>query len=165
VALAGAALGGQEAPVHRGRRGAQARPPHARGAEAVARAPEPSGGSGLGALASTRDEAARPTSRRAERHLDGANGSVRVTFLVRAPGRAEGVDVAQSRSMSGELLRCVTNELSGRMIGTPTTDAVGVSVTFRLRPTDAPATQSTQPGPTSQTSEPSQATQARATRL
>jgi hypothetical protein len=60
-------------------------------------------------------------------------GTIELRFLVRAPGRAEGVDVAQSRGMSSDIVRCVASSLAGRPVGAPTSDPVAVSVTIRLK--------------------------------
>jgi hypothetical protein len=59
--------------------------------------------------------------------------TIELRFLVRAPGRAEGVDVAQSRGMSSDIVRCVTSSLAGRSVGAPTSDPVAVSVTIRFK--------------------------------
>jgi hypothetical protein len=59
--------------------------------------------------------------------------TVELRFLVRAPGRAEGVDVVQSRGMSSDIVRCVTSSLAGRPVGAPTSDPVAVSVTVRFK--------------------------------
>jgi hypothetical protein len=67
---------------------------------------------------------------------DGAlrgEGTIELRFLVRAPGRAEGVDVAQSRGVSGDAVRCVAAALAGRVVGAPTADPVGVSITVRFK--------------------------------
>jgi hypothetical protein len=62
-----------------------------------------------------------------------SEGSIELHFLVRAPGRAEGVDVAQSRGMSGDAVRCVAAALAGRVVGAPTADPVGVAMTVRFK--------------------------------
>jgi hypothetical protein len=64
-------------------------------------------------------------------------GTIDLRFLVRAPGRAEGVDVVQSRGMSSDIVRCVASSLAGRPVGAPTNDPVAVSLTVRFKQ-DAP---------------------------
>jgi hypothetical protein len=54
-------------------------------------------------------------------------------FLVRAPGKAEGVDVGESHGMSADMVRCMRSTLAGRSVGAPSTDPVGVSFTLHLR--------------------------------
>jgi hypothetical protein len=58
---------------------------------------------------------------------------VEVRFIVRAPGRAEGVDVVQSRGVSADIVRCVTTAVANRPIGAPSSDPVGVQVSIRFR--------------------------------
>jgi hypothetical protein len=60
-------------------------------------------------------------------------GTIELRFLVRAPGRAEGVDVVQSRGMSSDIVRCVASSLAGRPVGAPTSDPVAVSLTVRFK--------------------------------
>lgn len=66
----------------------------------------------------------------------GEEGSVVVRFLVRAPGKAEGVDVAQSRGVPAEGLACVKKLLQNRFVGTPSIEPIGVRVrlVFRASP-------------------------------
>jgi hypothetical protein len=59
--------------------------------------------------------------------------TVELRFLVRAPGKAEGVDVVQSRGVSADIVRCVTSSLAGRLVGPPTSDPVGVGLTVRFK--------------------------------
>lgn len=54
-------------------------------------------------------------------------------FLVRAPGRAEGVDVVQVHGMSVDVVRCITSQLAGRQVGSPSTDPVAVALTVRFK--------------------------------
>jgi hypothetical protein len=60
----------------------------------------------------------------------GLKGDATVTlrFLVRASGRAEGVDVVQAHGMSSDVVRCVASSLALRPIGAPTVDPVAVSL-------------------------------------
>jgi hypothetical protein len=64
--------------------------------------------------------------------------TIELRFLVRAPGRAEGVDVIQSHGMSSDIVRCVASSLAGRPVGAPTSDPVGVSLTVRFKQEAAP---------------------------
>jgi len=61
-----------------------------------------------------------------------ADATLELRFLVRAPGRAEGVDVVQAKGVSVELVKCVKLALSGRPVGAPTSDPVGVDVVIRF---------------------------------
>jgi hypothetical protein len=61
------------------------------------------------------------------------DATIELRFLVRAPGRAEGVDVVQSRGMSSDIVRCVVSSLAGRPVGAPTSDPVAVSLTVRFK--------------------------------
>ena len=60
-------------------------------------------------------------------------GSFDLRFLVRAPGRAEGVGAETVRGVSGDVVRCVTSVLARSYIGAPSDDPVGVGVTVRVR--------------------------------
>jgi hypothetical protein len=62
-----------------------------------------------------------------------SEGSVDVKFLVRAPGRAEGVDVDKARGVSGDVVRCMTAVLARSYVGVPSDDPVGVAITVRVR--------------------------------
>jgi hypothetical protein len=62
-----------------------------------------------------------------------SEGSVDVKFLVRAPGRAEGVDVDKARGVSGDVVRCMTAVLARSYVGVPSDDPVGVAITLRVR--------------------------------
>ncbi len=61
------------------------------------------------------------------------DATIDLRFLVRAPGRVEGVDVVQSRGMSSDIVRCVVSSLAGRPVGAPTSDPVAVSLTVRFK--------------------------------
>ena len=69
----------------------------------------------------------------AESPTSKGEGTIELRFLVRAPGRAEGVDVVQSRGMSADVVRCVASSLAGRPVGAPTSDPVGVTMTVRFK--------------------------------
>jgi hypothetical protein len=66
--------------------------------------------------------------------LQGATGSMKVTFLVRVRGRAEGVEVANPKNVSSEAKDCVRLLLKNRPIGAPSADPVGVTVSLTFRP-------------------------------
>jgi hypothetical protein len=70
----------------------------------------------------------RPGNRRPD-----GDSHVDLRFLVRAPGRAEGIDVSGSRGVSARLVQCITSALANRPIGAPSSDPVAVSVRFKLR--------------------------------
>jgi hypothetical protein len=61
------------------------------------------------------------------------DAAIELRFLVRAPGKAEGVDVVQSRGMSADIARCVASSLAGRAVGAPTSDPVNVALTVRFK--------------------------------
>jgi hypothetical protein len=63
---------------------------------------------------------------------DGRERLIRLRFIVRAPGRAEGVDVVQVRDMSPDMARCVVLAMKNRFVGHPSDDPVSVELTFRL---------------------------------
>jgi hypothetical protein len=69
----------------------------------------------------------------AQTALTKAEATVDLRFLVRAPGRAEGVDVDKARGLSGDVVRCMTSVLARSYIGAPSDDPVGVAVTVRVR--------------------------------
>jgi hypothetical protein len=71
----------------------------------------------------------KPGRRRAE----GGDSHVDLRFLVRAPGRAEGIDVSAAHGVSAGLVQCITSALANRPIGAPSDDPVAVSVRFRFR--------------------------------
>jgi hypothetical protein len=66
--------------------------------------------------------------------LSGKKGSVKISFLVRVRGRAEGVEVASSKGITEDAGDCIRVLLKNRAIGSPSADPVGVSVTFTLEP-------------------------------
>jgi hypothetical protein len=65
--------------------------------------------------------------------LAGDAGSLKVQFLVRARGRAEGVEVTGEKGVGAEASACVRLLLKDRAIGAPTADPVGVTVTVTLK--------------------------------
>jgi hypothetical protein len=64
-------------------------------------------------------------------------GTVDLRFLVRAPGRAEGVDVDKVRGLSVDVVRCMTSVLARSYVGAPSDDPVGVAITLRVRRPEA----------------------------
>ena len=62
-----------------------------------------------------------------------AEASMDLRFLVRAPGRAEGVDAEKVRGMSSDVVRCMTQALARSYVGAPSDDPVGVRVSVRVR--------------------------------
>ncbi|HVY47522.1 MAG TPA: hypothetical protein VHB21_16650, partial [Minicystis sp.] len=60
-------------------------------------------------------------------------GSMKIQFLVRARGRAEGVEVLSAKNVSREARDCVRLLVKNRSVGAPTADPVGVTVTLSLR--------------------------------
>jgi hypothetical protein len=65
--------------------------------------------------------------------LTGDAGTLKVTFLVRARGRAEGVEVSGAKGVTAEATACVRVLLKNKAIGAPTADPVGVSVVVTLK--------------------------------
>lgn len=61
-------------------------------------------------------------------------GTMKVQFLVRSRGRAEGVEILSSQGVSPEAASCVRLLLKNRSIGAPTADPVGVTVVLSLKP-------------------------------
>jgi hypothetical protein len=66
--------------------------------------------------------------------LTGATGTIKIQFLVRNRGRAEGVEVLSSKGVSPDAAACVRLLLKNKPIGPPTSDPVGVTVTISLKP-------------------------------
>jgi len=66
--------------------------------------------------------------------LTGATGTLKVQFLVRNRGRAEGVEVLSAKGVSPAAAACVRVLLKNKPIGPPTADPVGVTVTISLKP-------------------------------
>jgi hypothetical protein len=66
--------------------------------------------------------------------LHGDQGTVKLTFLVRSRGRAEGVEVAAAKGLSAEAAGCVRHLLKNKAIGAPSSDPVGVTVIITFKP-------------------------------
>jgi hypothetical protein len=62
-------------------------------------------------------------------------GTLKVQFLVRFRGRAEGVEIVSAKGVSAEASACVRRLLKNKAIGAPTADPVGVTVTLTFKPT------------------------------
>lgn len=65
--------------------------------------------------------------------LSAASGSMKVQFLVRARGRAEGVEILASKGVGKDAEECVRVLLKNRSVGAPSADPVGVTVSFVLK--------------------------------
>lgn len=65
--------------------------------------------------------------------LPGKTGSFKVELLVRARGKAEGVEVTPT-GVPAESARCVRTLLKDRSLGVPTADPTGVTVIYTLKP-------------------------------
>ncbi|MEZ4297724.1 MAG: hypothetical protein R3B70_22395 [Polyangiaceae bacterium] len=65
--------------------------------------------------------------------LKSKTASLKVEFLVRARGKAEGVEVTPT-GVSEDAAKCVRNFLKNRSVGYPSADPVGVTVIFSLKP-------------------------------
>ena len=66
--------------------------------------------------------------------LTGATGTLKMQFLVRARGRAEGVEVMSAKGITADAASCVRVLLKNKPIGPPRADPVGVTVTIALKP-------------------------------
>ena len=65
--------------------------------------------------------------------LNAASGTVKLQFLVRARGKAEGVEILSAKGVSAAAQECVRLLLKNRSVGTPSSDPVGVNVTISLK--------------------------------
>ena len=65
--------------------------------------------------------------------LGAASGTVKLQFLVRARGKAEGVEILSAKGVSAAAQECVRLLLKNRSVGTPSSDPVGVNVTISLK--------------------------------
>ena len=72
-----------------------------------------------------------------ENALTKNEASIDLRFLVRAPGRAEGVNAEKARGVSSDVVRCMTSVLARSYVGAPSDDPVGVAVTVRVRRAEA----------------------------
>jgi hypothetical protein len=67
--------------------------------------------------------------------LKGDKGKLEISFLVRARGRAEGVEIASAKGIGADAANCIRLLLKNRAVGAPSADPVGVTVTFTLEKT------------------------------
>jgi len=65
--------------------------------------------------------------------LSAETGTVKVQFLVRVRGRAEGVEVLSAKGVSADASGCVRHLLKNKAIGAPTADPVGVTVIITFK--------------------------------
>lgn len=56
------------------------------------------------------------------------SGTVELRFLVRASGRAEGVDVGKVKGVPRAVVECLASTLARRPVGAPTAEPVGVTI-------------------------------------
>jgi hypothetical protein len=66
--------------------------------------------------------------------LTAATGTIKVQFLVRNRGRAEGVEILSAKGLGADAASCVRVLLKNKPIGPPSADPVGVTVTISLKP-------------------------------
>ncbi|MRG96477.1 hypothetical protein GF068_31815 [Polyangium spumosum] len=55
-----------------------------------------------------------------------------MSFLVRVRGRAEGVEIESKKGVTEEAASCIRLLLKNKAVGAPSSDPVGVTVTFSL---------------------------------
>jgi len=66
--------------------------------------------------------------------LTAATGTLKIQFLVRNRGRAEGVEILTAKGLSADAAECVRVLIKNKPIGPPSADPVGVTVTISLKP-------------------------------
>lgn len=66
--------------------------------------------------------------------VSGDAGTMKIQFLVRSRGRAEGVEVLASKGVSAEASACVRVLIKNKAIGAPSADPVGVTVVLTFKP-------------------------------
>lgn len=64
--------------------------------------------------------------------LDGKKGFIKLQFLVRVRGRAEGVEVLEHKGVTTKAAKCAQKLLKNRWVGTPSNDPVGVTFRYEL---------------------------------
>jgi hypothetical protein len=67
--------------------------------------------------------------------LSKSKGLVKLQFLVRSRGRAEGVEILKQRAMGDQAARCIRQVMKNRWVGTPSNDPVGVVFTYHFSAT------------------------------
>lgn len=65
--------------------------------------------------------------------LDAEEGGMKVQFLVRARGRAEGVEVLKRHGVTKDAARCVQKLLKNKWVGMPTEDPTGVQFRYDMK--------------------------------
>ena len=65
--------------------------------------------------------------------LKSQSARLKVMFLVRARGRAEGLIVSSARNIPPKVVRCITKLIESQPVGTPSNDPVGVTALIELK--------------------------------
>lgn len=65
--------------------------------------------------------------------LKSQSARLKVLFLVRARGRAEGLIVASARNIPPKVVRCITKVIEAQPVGAPSNDPVGVTALIELK--------------------------------
>ncbi|MBI5533175.1 MAG: hypothetical protein HY898_10690 [Deltaproteobacteria bacterium] len=65
--------------------------------------------------------------------LKSQSARLKLMFLVRARGRAEGLIVASARNIPPKVVRCITKVIENQPVGTPSNDPVGVTALIELK--------------------------------
>lgn len=65
--------------------------------------------------------------------LKSQSARLKLLFLVRAQGRAEGLIVASSRNIPPKVVRCITKTIEHLPVGAPSNDPVGVTALIELK--------------------------------
>jgi len=68
--------------------------------------------------------------------LKSHSARLKLMFLVRARGRAEGLIVASARNIPPKVVRCITKVIENQPVGTPSNDPVGVTALIELKEKD-----------------------------
>jgi hypothetical protein len=68
--------------------------------------------------------------------LAATGATIKIQFLVRAAGIAEGVDVLEAKGLEAKPGKCVRDVFKKKAIGTPSSDPVGVTFTITFSPKD-----------------------------
>jgi len=66
--------------------------------------------------------------------LETPEGGLKVQFLVRGRGRAEGVEVLKRHGVSKDAGRCVQALLKNKWVGMPSADPTGVTFRYEMKP-------------------------------
>jgi hypothetical protein len=65
--------------------------------------------------------------------LGAATGSLKVEALVRAKGKAEGVELREQKAIPAAAAKCLRDAVRGKNVGTPTKDPVGLRFVVELK--------------------------------